>query len=388
MSRSGSISEAPGKRLVHSELLCYAATHVHSNTQSSLTECLIDFYEPNEIFTAREVLRKEYDALLNNLTKIQRRFQAPTDKQSARPFAEDISSWTLLLDRETEKRVQFYALDISKVPPCPPEEANLFSVIARIRALERKIDASQVQVLGLSNPPEAASSAAAKEVHVPSSSSSRPAAPSVTRSSGNRPDNDSTQVKTAAPPRNSGQATSSGSSVQPPRHEEVPWSTVVAKNKRKIQERRKIRSATKDLQTVVGKSSESSGVIACPPIKHIFVHKVSRSCTTDIIRKHLQSKNIQPIDVKQTSKQEWLNASFKVSLDEKDFEKTFQEEFWPCGIHCREWLSYVPRQGKGPRASSAHPRNEASNSAPSAPHVATDSVSGDGVDIQLHNGSS
>ena len=302
-----SLSQSPDQRLVRNELLCYAATHVHSNTITCLTECLLDFYTPGEVFAARELLRSECEPILKNLIKISRRSaQAPTDKQSAQPYAEDITNWSHALDRAAEKdAVCFYALDLRKVPPCPPEEANLFSVVARIGILEKKFEENRA-----AQRPEATSQFPRGASALPACVESHQQGSQVSASQ---------SAPASLPP------------VGPPlpAQSSNSWADVVSKNKRKIQERKKIRKATKSLTTITGKSKTATEVNACPPLKHIFVHKVNKDCTTDSISAFLKKKKIEPIDVRKTSKDGWLSSSFKVSLAENDFGKTFGsiEEF-------------------------------------------------------------
>ena len=57
----------------------------------------------------------------------------------------------------------------------------------------------------------------------------------------------------------------------------------------------------------------------------------------------MQKKGVNPKDVYKTSKENWLNASFRITVVEDDFEKVFSESFWPKGVRCREWLSSSPR---------------------------------------------
>jgi hypothetical protein len=56
MRRSQSNHPTPDLQLVRSELLCYAFTHVNNNTKHSLTECISEFYNAEQLHTARELL--------------------------------------------------------------------------------------------------------------------------------------------------------------------------------------------------------------------------------------------------------------------------------------------------------------------------------------------
>ncbi|ELU12429.1 hypothetical protein CAPTEDRAFT_201203 [Capitella teleta] len=308
--RSLSNHPTPDLQLVRSELLCYAFTHVNSNTKHSLTECISEFYNAEQIHAARELLWKEYEQFLITVMKKTRRPQVPYDKETARPFADDISQWAMIANAPNDSSFcQFYALDLTQVPPCRPEEVNIFSLVSRISALEkndrdrRSMENIKPQRLQPSHP------ISEYQPHTDQQTNVRIPVP-VTVSS--------------APP-------------------EETWAKVVDRNKKRIQKvtaRKEVRAAAKDLHVVVG-TAGAKDVKACPPLKHIFVYKVSRDCTADSIRTLMKSNGVDPINIRITSKPSWLSSSFCISIAKDDFSKTFSESFWPSGIRCREWISHV-----------------------------------------------
>jgi hypothetical protein len=60
------------------------------------------------------------------------------------------------------------------------------------------------------------------------------------------------------------------------------------------------------------------------------------------MKSFLLKNQVQARGIKKTPKDEWMKASFKISLNEGDFEKVFTPGFWPKGVQCREWIGYVP----------------------------------------------
>ncbi|ELT96702.1 hypothetical protein CAPTEDRAFT_186351 [Capitella teleta] len=111
----------------------------------SLAECICEFYNPDEVYVAREMLWDVYGQPITACgAKKTRRVQPPADIQTARPFADDITSWVGMLvnSHPEEMCTKFYALDLRRVPPCPLEEINMFSVVAKITALEKSLEAS------------------------------------------------------------------------------------------------------------------------------------------------------------------------------------------------------------------------------------------------------
>ena len=132
-------------KLVRNDLLCYAVTYVHNSTADGLTDSLCEFYKPEDVAIAHKLLQGECADPLTELSK-RRRLQAPVDKQTAKPFAQDITSWVShLVNNNKETSVQFYTLDLRKVPPCPPESLNIFSLAARVAALEKKVEKTSGQ---------------------------------------------------------------------------------------------------------------------------------------------------------------------------------------------------------------------------------------------------
>ncbi|ELU16670.1 hypothetical protein CAPTEDRAFT_192410 [Capitella teleta] len=210
--------------------------------------------------------------------------QVPYDKETARPFADDISQWVSMIANAPNDSsfCQFYALDLTQVPPCRPEEVNIFSLVSRISALEkndrdrRSMENIKPQRLQPSHP------ISEYQPHTDQQTNVRTPVP-VTVSS--------------APP-------------------EETWAKVVDRNEKRIQKvtaRKEVRAAAKDLHVVVG-TAGAKDVKACPPLKHIFVYKVSRDCTADSIRTLMKSNGVDPINIRITSKPSWLSSSFCISI--------------------------------------------------------------------------
>ncbi|ELT96624.1 hypothetical protein CAPTEDRAFT_210439 [Capitella teleta] len=113
-----------------------------------------------------------------------------------------------------------------------------------------------------------------------------------------------------------------------------------------MNKKKKIRIAAKELTTVVGSASDCS-IKASEPVRHVFINKVDKQCTNENIHDYIKKKGITPKDVRRTSKEGWLSTSFKISVPSVNFNDLLKAEFWPSGIRCREWLSYIPRKRIG-----------------------------------------
>lgn len=308
-------------KLVVNELLCYAFAYANKSTIGSLSSCLSEFYKPDEISDARNVLWSECEAFLTNHTRKTRRTQAPVDKQTALPFADDIGTWiNILKNLPDPMAVKFCALDIQNMPPCSPEETNLFSIVARVTALEKKMDAVM----------STTSTSTSEGSSFPEGFGGAQTSPkAVARSS------------------------AGGSSMPDPSAEVMetmssnlaePWNKVAGRKRRNPQQQqRRLRAVTKSLPVVVGRASSNSVIRGSKPLKPLFIYGVDSAVTTDALKEFLTGKGIQPKQVWRVSKETWLRASFKVTLEEEDAEKCSQAEFWPEGIRCREWLRSVPK---------------------------------------------
>lgn len=58
----------------------------------------------------------------------------------------------------------------------------------------------------------------------------------------------------------------------------------------------------------------------------------------------MKGKGVSPIDVRKTSKPSWLSSSFRVSVAEQDFQRSFSDGFWPKVLKFREWVSNFKRR--------------------------------------------
>jgi hypothetical protein len=313
MTRTPSfLGEESAMKLIPNELLCYAFNYADNSTVSSLSACLCEFYQPQEISSAREILWKEYEQVISTLTKKTRRSQAPTDAVSAKPFAEDIGVWINHVKNNTSASIMttFCAVNIRKIPNCPPEEINLFSIVARLGALEKKLEDSEPTVHRVQTREDIAA----------------PLAPVA---------DDQLQTAVNEPPQKT-------SGVRP-LVAQAEWTSVV---KKRMNKKKKIRIAAKELTAVVGSASDCS-IKASEPVRHVFINKVDKQCTNENIHDYIKKKGIIPKDVRRTSKEGWLSTSFKISVPSVNFNDLLKAEFWPSGIRCREWLSYIPRKRIG-----------------------------------------
>ena len=298
---------------VRCELLCYSFNYANKSSVGGLTDCLVQFYKPDEIYKAREMLWNELQQQLNDANvKKPRRTQPPTNAESARPFAEDISQGVHAMDPDAIP-VTFYAVDLRRIPPCPPEEINVFSLAARLNALEQKLTSANDS---RSKPNWSKTCSSAQEIpegHILG------ATPSETMYS---------EVAIAA-----------AASDQ-------KWTTVEKKNRRNRRAAavRKYVKNDDSIRSVVGTGADTE-VKACTPTVKLFVHEVQKPCSADVLKQYFETKKIGQVNVRQISKESWAKASFCVTVDKKNSDDVFSDDFWPKGVKVREWVP-VPRMQK------------------------------------------
>ena len=317
-------------KLVHSELLCYAFVHANRSTVASLVDCVASFYRPGEVVAARESLWRECEPLLTALAvKKTRRPSVPVDRYTTRPFAEDVCTWVASIANSEQCQkmmVRFYALDLRRTPPCPPEEINVFSLAARVAALEKDRENCACNAMRHSSPPnERARFSDADAVRQET-------------------------VPKVAPNANASSSDESG--------KEREWTDVVKKStlrKQRQQAARKlVTRAVKDIPVVVGTATNSANTVVkgAKPTKALFVSNVER-CSSAEITQLMKEKGVPPWDVHCTSKKNLPTASFRVTIRGDDALKVLKPDFWPYGVRCREWLPNVRRHKENIDAAAA-----------------------------------
>ncbi|MEE4248616.1 MAG: hypothetical protein V2I33_24835 [Kangiellaceae bacterium] len=300
----------------------------------SLAECICEFYNPDEIYVAREMLWDVYGQPITACgAKKTRRVQPPADIQTARPFADDITSWVGMLvnSHPEEMCTKFYALDLRRVPPCPPEEINIFSVVARITALEKSLEASLNANASWPLPGDAPHG-------------SRPQTANQFRSLP-RESASKTMMRT-----DTQGATVNHTDPDP------SWTKVIKKRTQKVEVRKKVRSAVKALPVVTGVGTDAN-LKGSTPVNHIFVNRVDYECTEETMRRFLEKKGVEIINIHKTSKEHANSASFRITVPKHQVESTLKADFWPCGIMCREWIRYIPK-GRKPDAANDDAEDE------------------------------
>lgn len=239
---------------------------------------------------------------------------------------------------------KFYAVNLRNVPPCAPEELNMFSMATRLAALEKQM-------------------AEVKEAH------RKPEAGLGTAAEGNR--NDPSTLPKWPDPKfyKADTIPKVVTSSEPPYGPRTPQPPL-SQQKRKNQEfRKKVKSVAKEMPKVIGTAPASETLRRSQPVKYLFVNRVAHDISSDMMKDHLTSKGVKVVSVHATSKPDWSSASFKIAIAGKDMERAMQPDFWPAPIACREWVPHWRKNLEPPRDDDQEPL-----AAPAAPNGTTDDV--------------
>jgi hypothetical protein len=98
-----------------------------------------------------------------------------------------------------------------------------------------------------------------------------------------------------------------------------------------------IKLATDKLKVVSGKREGASIKSSCP-VKSIFVYQLDPVVTGDEIKDLLAKENVPVRGIRRINKAGWFHGSFKVDINDKDFNRVLDEGFWPTDVCCREWV--------------------------------------------------
>ena len=134
------VEEAPVPVVsIHSELLCFMHYYAQSCSPDKIKRVVLCFYCNDQIKEAKEILWGQFKDKLKDFKRRKTTPQRSEDEAHVADIFEALDD----LDK-LNVAVQFYALDLSKVPKHSPEEINELAILDRLSALERKFDELKV----------------------------------------------------------------------------------------------------------------------------------------------------------------------------------------------------------------------------------------------------
>ena len=106
--------------------------------------------------------------------------------------------------------------------------------------------------------------------------------------------------------------------------------------------RRLVKEANNRIKTVTGSDTSNRNNIKAAGINRtIYLSKVDKDYTEDDVKSMLAGNDINMKYIRQINGRHGLGLkkSFMIVIPEKDFDTVMNEEFWPEGLECREWLN-------------------------------------------------
>ena len=359
--------------MISNALLGYIFNCMHFSTVQNLRTVVLSQFSSTAIHQAKETLAKSIDddVIGSNISINRRGSTAKAKSNKAKGKVrekeemelDDIIEAMEVLDKAEVKssiKVSFQipASELHLLPRTRPEDLLTVTAVETIKRLEERVHALDTQVAKSSTE---MSSLTRKVENLergsyacPTISSAPSAFPPLPWM---RPSTSAEQLNDPAFPTATPSASELSSSLHPayprsysqvtqqPQGEEDEWTKVQkAKSRSKPATRKEVKLATKDLRVVTGKGNAGSDVKGSLPAKHIYVYRVSSEVTTDSIKDFLTTKKIDVRGIRKVSKDDWLHSSFKVVINASDLGSVLDEGFWPEGVCCREWLSFIPKQ--------------------------------------------
>ena len=333
-------------------VLCVAHYFMQSSSHVMIKRVLLSQYTPDQLSEAKEALWKDADKAV--LGKLQNR-RGSLLRSKSEVVVDDIVEAMVKLD-EVNKTPEFImsSMDIPHIPRIHPEESNNMYMVERMNALEKRMDELQDK---FTNP---SYSRVLMQSHAPSlfTDSEFPSIPTVASSSGElRMTRPSEERERTVPKQVVGGNETARSSKEG--HSGPSSFTLYQSRKTK---RKLLAAAAKKVSNIVGKGKEDSELKARPNVGHIFVHNLDRYCSETTVEGFLTRKEVKAVDIKKTSKSEWLSASFKVIVKDTDKDKTLKEGFWPPGVRCREWIPVRNVKPKPPQTAKVTNNDDADES--------------------------
>ena len=104
--------------------------------------------------------------------------------------------------------------------------------------------------------------------------------------------------------------------------------------------RRMIRAANARMQSVTGRRNDTTVKVA-PNTRSIYLTKVGSDYTDEDILQLMKSNGVSAHHIRQINGKHSFSVkkSFLIVISDNDFDKTMDENFWPFGLECREWLT-------------------------------------------------
>lgn len=357
---------------IHSELLCFVHWYSQSCSAEKIKRVAVCFYSGEQIIQAKNLL---WNSQVKDKLKEFRRRKTTTQRSEEEAHLTDIMEAMDDLDRQRTK-VQFYAIDLTKIPKHCPEEINELAILDRLTALERKFNELRNGLSEVNQVP--VSQTVQKDPSRKLTSDSTDTVPAVpvpsnegctTNSASQEPEMNRVGAQGEASPASNSQigeehlndkqndngmteAQSASGCQSKANVSDKTYAKVASKpaccNHANLPEGWRPKSKTvddgdEDFQ--VPRYHRRKSVSVSSNI-NVFITKVHRDYTCEQLYEYLVNCGVQVRGLYQRSHLESVHKSFVVSVPKSDFSKIDRQELWDEGIEVREYVErkYVERK--------------------------------------------
>ncbi len=337
--------------VVLNAVLTYATSSLNNSPVDYIIKCIHDFYTLEELTAAKDILWAVGDDAI--LPQFHRR--RDTSQRSALDATiSDMIEGLQALD-EADK-MPLFAVDatrLQRIPKTSPSETSSLSICERLANLERRL-ASHEDSVSINTGKVLSLEESISSMSSWAGVASRPPG-AVGRSSKQTIIAQPLVVKMPPPNTNRKPGVSSSSQIQSSRRKEAATLTHASSSTSLISnaslpagyeyssaQRRKIRR-----KAITGTKSTQGTLRGAPePSRDLFVFRVEKGNTEEIIRDYIKDNNIEPRNVSLISNKDATFASFKVEVALSNMNDVLSPDFWPTGVCVRRF--HKPRQNTTP----------------------------------------
>lgn len=332
--------------LVVNELLSYCSYYRNNSSKESIKKVILDFYLPQEITTAKECLWRYYGNRLGekpNRRTSSVRLIHEADLNDVLDALQDLDSF---YSDDAESFV-FLAHDLSRLPKYGPEEVNLAYVVSKLTQVENKLNEytgiclkNQKDVQELNNKVD--EQVSYSTVNTCTKLRTVENCHDDTQRSNEGRDMPPSLDKRDMPPRLYSETLASAKGNDNNNADfQVPRKQYNIERRKKEKEE----ATKKKRKTIYGKAGQSDTLKGAPNHAEIFVFRLDKDTDPGDVQEHVESSNVQVVDINKTSHEDAKFCSFKLTINFSDLSNVLSENFWPENVACRRF--FKPRPTKG-----------------------------------------
>lgn len=315
-------------KLIINELLCYLTCKFSKLSIGTLKCVITDFYTPEDISNAKEILVVSVDSLQNE--KWQKPAKRKQSDNKARIEVDDIIGIYTFLDENLllNKLPGFVVANVDNVPSTRVEEGDIRCVLNKLKIVEEKIDSIATPLLQINNNLDTTDTT--REMNQMKGGRSTTSGRSWAEVAQFRSDViDDTMQATASDTDDNRSAPDKDFTVK------------VNKKRRFVQSpQSKPAAQPAKPKTIIG-SNAGSSLKAAKELRKKRIFCVSNVCsktTSDELKNMLTENNIRVNNIFAAKSKSPDSVSFRVNIDAEDISKFVDEALWPSYIIVREWV--------------------------------------------------